>query len=316
MLPPGNASNIPLVVTADGFDAPGRRTVTTGGPWALDGELWRRAARWGSTRGPAWFVRASPPVIGAVACALAPERRRAIARNLRRARGDRGPVRDTLDVLRTFATYASCLAETLGAGSTHDVLPKLEIHGELHVVDACARGAGLIIATAHTAGWEAAGPLVARDLGLRVMIAETPEPDPAARRIQDEARATHGVLVAHIGEDPLAALPLLRHLRGGGAVALQIDRTPSGVRTRAVRMFGQPAFVPEGPLRLAGLTGAPIIPIFCARVGYRHYLVQVSASRVLARGAGDAELDDAAQHLADSMQDFVRAHPTDWFAFD
>jgi len=282
----------------------------------LESALWRRAARWGSTRGPAWFVRASPPVIGVVACALATERRRAIARNLRRARGSRGPVRDTLDVVRTFAKYASCLAETLGAGSSHDVPPRTVVRGELHVIDACARGAGLVIATAHTAGWEAVGPLVARDLGLRVMIAESPEPDPAARRIQDDARAAHGVLVAHVGVDPLAALPLLRHLRGGGAVALQMDRAPRGVRTREVRMFGQPAVLPEGPLRLAALTGAPIVPIFCARVGYRYYVVHVHQSLTLPRDAGDAELDDGAQYLADAMQDFVRAHPTDWFAFD
>jgi KDO2-lipid IV(A) lauroyltransferase len=299
-------------VTADGFDTPGGPA----NPWALDGELWRRAARWGSTRGPAWFVRASPPVIGAVACALATERRRAVARNLRRARGSRGAVRDTLDVVRTFATYASCLAETLGAGSIHDALPKVVVRGELHVIDACARGAGLVIATAHTAGWEAAGPLVGRDLGLRMMIAENPEPDPAARRIQDEARSAHGVIVTHVGEDPLAALPLLRHLRSGGAVALQIDRAPPGVRAREVRMFGGPALVPEGPLRLAALTGAPVVPVFCARAGYRRYVLHVGASFTLARDAGDAELDDGAQRLADAMQEFVRAHPTDWFAFE
>jgi KDO2-lipid IV(A) lauroyltransferase len=261
-------------------------------------------------------VRASPPVIGALACALATERRRAVARNLRRARGSRGPVRDALDVVRTFATYASCLAETLGAGSVHDALPTAVVRGELHLLDACARGAGLVIATAHTAGWEAVGSLVARNLGLRVMIAENPEPDPTARRIQDEARAAHGVIVAHVGEDPLAALPLLHHLRGGGAVALQMDRAPPGVRTRAVRMFGGPALVPEGPLRLAALTGAPLVPVFCARVGYRRYAVHARESFTLARDAGDAELAAAAQYLADAMQDFVRAHPTDWFAFD
>lgn len=281
----------------------------------LDGELLRRAARWGSTRGPEWFVRASPPVIGAVACALASERRRAVARNLRRARGARGPVRDTLDVVKTFATYASCLAETLGAGSSHDVLPQALVRGELHVVDACARGAGLVIATAHTAGWEVVGPLVARDLGLRMMIAEAPEADPGARRIQDEARAAHGVLVAHVGDDPLAALPLLRHLRGGGAVALQMDRSPPGLRTREVTMFGERAGVPEGPLRLAALTGAPIVPVFCARLGYRRYVVHARESIALGRDAGPAELDAAAQHLANAMQDFVREHVTQWFNF-
>jgi KDO2-lipid IV(A) lauroyltransferase len=88
------------------------------------------------------------------------------------------------------------------------------------------------------------------------------------------------------------------------------------MRTRQVTMFGERAGVPEGPLRLAALTGAPIVPVFCARVGYRRYVLQARASITLARGAGDAEFDAAAQRLADSMQDFVRAHATDWFAFE
>ena len=282
---------------------------------ALDGPMWRRLARWGSTRGPAWFVRFSPPLIGLAACALAPGPRGHVVRNLRRVRGERGRVRDAVDVGRTFATYASCLAEILAAGSPRGRMPEALVWGEPHVLDALADKRGLVFATAHTAGWETVGPLLSRDHSLRLMIAERRERDAAAHAIQDDARRAHGLLVAHVGDDPLSALPLVNHLRAGGVVALQVDRVPPGLRARPVTLFGAPGAIPEGPLRLAMLTGAPIVPIFAARTGYRQYELVAHAPIRLGRRAGDPELDSAAQAVADAMQSFVRARPTQWFHF-
>src|ERR1700679_2064263 len=161
----------------------------TGVPsFELDGALWRRLARWGSSR-PEWFVRVAPPVVGVAAWALAGERRRFVQDNLRRVQGRRGALRDTVDVARTFVSYASCLAEVLGSGSPRGRLPEAVVRGELHLIDALADGRGIVFATAHTAGWEAVGPLLARDHGLRVMVAARPERDPSARLIQDRARS-------------------------------------------------------------------------------------------------------------------------------
>jgi lauroyl/myristoyl acyltransferase len=281
----------------------------------LDGRFWRRLAQWGSSSGPEWFVRFSPPVVGIVACGLVAERRRHVLRNLHRVRGRRGALRDAVDVMRTFATYASCLAETLRAGSPGGSLPEAIARGDAYLHDALGDGRGVLLATAHTAGWEAVGSVLARNHGLRVMIAEEAERDAAASAIQDAARKAHGLLVVHVGDDPFAALPLARHLREGGAVALQIDRIPRGVRSRAVTMFGAPSHIPEGPLRLAMLTGAPLIPVFAARTGHRRYEVVVQRPIRIARAASAAELDAAAQELADAMQSFVCAHPTQWFHF-
>jgi KDO2-lipid IV(A) lauroyltransferase len=277
--------------------------------------FWRKLAQLGATRGPEWFVRYSPPAIGLVACALAGRERRTVAENLRRVRGERGHLRDAIDVAETFTTYASCLAEILGSGSPRGRLPRAVIHGELNVLDAASAGKGVLFATAHTAGWETVGPLLSRDHGLRVMIAEAAEPNAGARAIQDEARRAHGLLVAHVGDDPLSALPLVRHLQAGGVVALQIDRLPGGMRGREVSLFGRRAMIPEGPLRLAMFTGAPLLPIFAARTSYRRYTVVAGRPVRLSRHATDAELGAAAQQLATAMQAFLQEHPTQWFHF-
>jgi lauroyl/myristoyl acyltransferase len=281
---------------------------------ALDGSFWRRMARLGS-RGPVWFSRFSPPVIGVAICAFSPAKRRAIAQNLRRVRGRRGALRDAAEVAHTFATYASCLAEVLGGASAGGRSPEVVMCGEEHVSDALGDERGVLFATAHTAGCEAVGPALKSRRGLRVLIAEAAERDGAARSIQDDARRSQGLLVAHVGDDPFAGLPLMRHLRDGGVVAIQIDRTPRGQRARDVTLFGARARVPEGPLRLAALTGAPILPVFTARIGYRRYKVVASAPIRLARCAGDAAFNAAAQQIADALAEFVRTYPTQWFHF-
>ena len=80
-------------------------------------------------------------------------------------------------------------------------------------------------------------------------------------------------------------------------------------------MFGEPAWIPEGPLRLAAMTGAPIVQVFVARTGHRRYEVMSSAAIRLERGAGPDAFDAAAQELAARLEQFVRAHPTQWFHF-
>ena len=286
-------------------------------PRAHEALFWRRLAHWGASRGPEWWVRYSPPVFGWAGALLVPTARRAVVRNLHRIRGPAPVTTDARDVLATFSNYASCLAEVLSNDAPQGPrVPETVIHNEQYVHAAKASDRGIIMVTAHTAGWESVGPVLARDQGLRMMIVMQAEPDQGAQSLHDEARRRAGVTIVHAGDDPLAALPLLRHLRSpSGVVALQLDRFAEGMRTREVDLLGRKTRMPEGPLRLAQVSGAPIIPVFCARIGYRRYVIDIYESRTVPRRASEAELDAIAQHLADSMGSFLRKHPTQWFHF-
>ena len=291
---------------------PSRRV---GRRFSLEGSGWRRMAQWGCVHGPDWFVRLSPPLIGLVICFLAPRPRRRVLENLRRVRGARGPWRDGLDALRTFAAYASCLAETLSVGATGSRMPSVEARGDEHIDEALRGGRGVVIVTAHTAGWEVVGSSLLRRCGVPVMIVEEAESDPATAGIQDAARSALGVVVAHVGDDPLSALAIVRHLRSGGIVALQVDRVRRGMRAIAVSLFGAPAMIPVGPAMISMLTGAPIVPLFASRVGFRRYEVEVGVPVRLVRGAPEAEVAEAMQGIAAALDGFVRRHPTQWFHF-
>jgi KDO2-lipid IV(A) lauroyltransferase len=148
-----------------------------------------------------------------------------------------------------------------------------------------------------------------------IVVVMQRERDPAARAIQDEARARAGVKVVHIGDAALDALPLIAHLRRGAVIAMQIDRVPPGMRSRRVSFLGAPWQAPEGPITLAALSGAPILPIFMHRLGFLHYEAVVSPPIWLPRRPTEAERSAAAAQMVGAMERFLRAHPTQWFHF-
>jgi KDO2-lipid IV(A) lauroyltransferase len=264
---------------------------------------------------PTWWMRYSPPVFGLAAAALVPKARRAVRQNLERIRGPATPVRDALEIAETFTTYACCLSETLAYGSKNEGVPSLQIRDKHHMTEALADGKGVILATAHTAGWDVAGPVFGADHHVDLVLVMERERSEGARQLHDDARAAGGVSFVHVGDDPLASLPLLRHLRRGAVIAIQVDRVPPGMRGRQVRLFDRAATIPDGPVRLAQVTGAPIVPMFSERLGFRRYRMHVLPALRVPRDADDAGRDACSQAIADAMQDFLRGHPTQWFHF-
>jgi KDO2-lipid IV(A) lauroyltransferase len=281
-----------------------------------DSVLWRRAIAAGVTYGPDALVRYSPPVFGVAFAAALPRQRRAVRDNLRRALGPRGPLREAWDVARVFSNYACSLTDTFVAGSKRGDALKVVCHDEATLRRAMEEGRGMILATAHTGGWQIAGLALQHLFTTELLVVMRRERDARAMAVQDAARGRAGVRVAHVGDDPLEALGLLHHLKKGGVVAMQMDRLPQGMRGRAGELFGAPFAVPEGPLRLASVSGAPLVPVFTRRLGYMDYDVHVAAPIHVSRRPAPAELDGAAAGVLRAMEAFVVANPTQWFHFE
>lgn len=281
-----------------------------------DSVLWRRAVSAGVTYGPDALVRYSPPLFGLAFAAALPHHRHLVEKNLRLALGPRPRLRELADVAGLFVNYAGSLTDAFVAGTDRHAPLTVTCVDEGPVSEAVREGKGMIIATAHTGGWQVAGLQLQSLLGADMMVVMGPERDPRAQALSDAVRARAGVRVAHLGEDPLGVLALLGHLRRGGIVAMQMDRLPQGMRGRKSELFGEPFSVPEGPLRLAAASGAPIVPVFTRRLGYMAYEVQVAPAVRLPRRPAPADLDAAARAVLQAMEIFVRENPTQWFHFE
>lgn len=290
--------------------------VSTLEAFAHDGAFWRKLAHAGARHGPAFWVRYSPSVFGAAFALALPRARRQVRDTLRWVQGEQPPLRESRAILRTFTSYAHCLAEALAAGRRESEHARLTVLGEDELARALSNGRGAIVVTAHAGPWDA----ITRALGQRtraeVVVVMQRERDGDARDFHDAVREGGGVRVVHVGDDPLAGVGLLRHLARGGIVALQLDRgAPSG-RSLSVELFQRPFRLPEGPFRLAQLSGAAIVPVFARRVGFFDYEVRVRPALGLPRSADAAARTAAAQATAAELEAFLSEDPTQWFRFD
>ena len=280
-----------------------------------DSFFWRRAISGGVNFAPHAFVRYSPPLFGLAWGAVLPKKRDIVRKNLRRALGPRSPAVEARDVASVFVNYACCLTEALLLGSNRGYKLTRKARDVERFFACAAEGRGVIVATAHTGGWEIAGPVLSGVHKGEVVVVMQRERDERARAIQDEARERAGVKVLHIGEGPLDALALLQRLRKGSVVAMQVDRVPPGMRGRTASMFGEAWQVPEGPLKLAAASGAPIVPVFTRRLGFMSYEAIVAEPVRLSRRPSSEELDAAAGKIAGALEGFIRQNPTQWFHF-
>ena len=280
-----------------------------------DSAFLRRLAYAGARFGPRFVIEHSPKFFGTAFALALPETRQRVLRNLRRVKGQRSFLSEQRDVLQTFTSYAACLAESLGIDRADGQRTELSLLGRDHLRAALEVGRGVILVTAHIGPWDCAARLLAKDFSADVVVVMLAEPDEGARKVHDAVRERSGVRVMHVGEHPLDALPLLRHVRNGGVVAIQLDRAAPAGRMLDVELFGSEESVPEGPFRLAALSGAPIVPIFAHRQGYFRYEFSIEAPIWVRRQASHAELRSAAASAAQAMQSFISRHPTEWFHF-
>ncbi|MEO6601513.1 MAG: lysophospholipid acyltransferase family protein [Polyangiaceae bacterium] len=280
-----------------------------------DSAFLRRLAYAGARFGPRFVIEHSPKFFGTVFALGLPELRARVLRNLRRVRGPQPFLTEQREVVKTFTSYAACLAESLGLERPDAEHAKLTVEGREHLQNALDAGRGVIMVTGHIGPWDCAARLLCKDFSADVLVVMLAEPNEAARRMHDSVRERSGVRVIHVGDHPLDALPLLRHVRNGGAVAIQLDRAAPGGRFLEVDLFGTPEPVPEGPFRLAALSGAPIVPIFAHRRGYFRYDFSIAPQISVPRHATRLELQVAAASAASTMQSFISRHPTEWFHF-
>ncbi|MEX2238507.1 MAG: lysophospholipid acyltransferase family protein [Dehalococcoidia bacterium] len=240
------------------------------------------------------------------------EQKSATKRNLARVTGLAGARLESLG-RKNYRSYARLWADfvrfpTLTPAQIRD---KVVSDKWNYVEDILGRGKGLIFVTLHMGNWDMAGGGCARRGYPFHVIAERFE-NRWLDRLVVETRDALGVRV--VFEDrPLEAF---RVLRRNEVLALLIDiPTPDGV---AVSFFGETAFLPAGPARLALRSGAGIINIgFYKRRGRGDTIYCHVAPPVYPIRSGDEEADVRAltQRMADNFEPMIRANPEQWYVF-
>jgi len=82
-----------------------------------------------------------------------------------------------------------------------------------------------------------------------------------------------------------------------------------------VTMFGSPTTLPQGPVRIARDTGAPIVPLFSQRIGNRHTLILLPGFIVEKSRDIEADLKAGLQRLVEALEYGIGRNPDQWVMF-
>jgi KDO2-lipid IV(A) lauroyltransferase len=191
--------------------------------------------------------------------------------------------------------------------SDAEIQRRLTIDGLDRAIEALRVGKGLILVSAHFGNFDVVGQIAAI-LGYRVTaVTERLKPERLYCYVTG-LRAGRGLeLIPADG----SLKPIFKALRRGDMVGLAADRdiTNSGLR---VDFFGAPAQLPDGHVRLAMRTGAPIIMAFGRRLPDNNYAAYVEPPLWLSR---NDDVQAGMRQVVATLEHYIRRYPDQWVMF-
>ena len=192
--------------------------------------------------------------------------RRGVARaNLQAALGEAG---DEAHLRGMYRHFGRSFIELLrfGRRPAAELWETLQVEGVEYLDEALTRQRGALILTAHLGNWELlvrAGTLHGRPLSVITKTFHSAVAEGMWRALR-----SGGPTLLRAG----SARRVVKALERGELVAYVLDQNVRPERAVWVPFFGRPAATSPDLVRLAQLTGAPIVPIFTRREGDRHHI--------------------------------------------
>jgi lauroyl/myristoyl acyltransferase len=182
------------------------------------------------------------------------------------------------------------------------------LEGKEHMEQALSRGKGVVAVGAHFGNV---------DILLQLPVVYNVPFVAPTEHIQPERlfqyalslRQRHGVRLLP-ADGPL--MEVFRALKRGGIIGLACDRDIADNR-RQVNFFGSPAWLPDGPVRVALRTGAPLVPAFGLRLPDNSFLMRIEPALELPQ-TGDYEADVAAgmEMMLEVVERHISQRPEQW----
>lgn len=212
---------------------------------------------------------------------------------------------------RNFGSYMAEMIHVQGWG-IEEVLARVEVEGYENFAAAEAHGRGIVFVSGHMGSTEIAASLAVLR-GYRITTVTEPIPVQWMRDWIVRTRQDMGITMASSAG---GGIGLLRSLRRGGMVAMLIDAGIDRQGSIPVQFFGRDTPFPEGPARLARLTGAPLVFGLGVRLRGGRFKAYVCAPLVPDRDLpAEVDVPRLTQELARTFEGFVRRYPAQWYPF-
>jgi lauroyl/myristoyl acyltransferase len=243
-----------------------------------------------------------------------PNRRRIVFENLLPAvHGDVRAARiTTRELFQQFAIKLADLWRYESGLSIYNLFHSLM--GWEHFEAAQARGKGVLLVTLHLGNWEFGAPLLTQR-GVKLQVITLAEPQPALTDLRQAARARWGIETLALGDNPFAAIEIIRRLEANNAIALLMDRPPAPTAV-SINLFGRQLHASISAAELARASGCAVLPVYLPRTS-RGYTAQILPEIPYHRrdlGSREARIDFT-QRIMTSFEPAIRLYLNQWYHF-
>jgi KDO2-lipid IV(A) lauroyltransferase len=238
---------------------------------------------------------------------FSPGKRKRVAENIAAA----GHAATPPVVFGVFRLHTDNIVEMFASSrwSDEDIRGWFEFEGRQVLNRAMAEGRGVILVTGHIGSWEL-GARYLQSLGYNLHVVAGVQMNTLLTGAVKEAKEKRGIEVINPDD---SSRKILKALQSNGILALLVD---GNVYTGGVEwpLFGRSARLPDGPVRLARASGAPVVGGYCRRVGYNRFAIHIES--IL--GVRDLESLSDEESLAKvygAFERFVRENADQWCIF-
>ncbi len=188
---------------------------------------------------------------------------------------------------------------------------KVEVEGKEILDESLDKKKGGLLLISHFGNWELMG-FMSKLLQNRVAVIARPlKKNRWVDRMVFEIRKTAGLEVIPVEK---ASSKVIRALSQNQLVGILIDQRAKRSEGIGVDFFGKKAPTTPALAVLAMRTGAPILPVFMVRDGYRnHRLIFKEALQLIDTGDIKKDVETNTQLINHTLESMIRQYPDQWF---
>lgn len=266
------------------------------------------AIRWARNKDAAALERAGAK-LGRLLFRLSRKHRERALSNLELAFPEM-PSAERLALARRVFEHFGVIASTFVATESRtpeEILASVQLEGREHMEAALAKGKGVLLLTGHFGNWERFAHFGVLN-GARIAVVVRDADHPGLQSRVARLRSAAGVEILSRGN---AARAILGALKRELIVGLLPDQNSE---ESFLPFFGLPTGTVLGPAVLHLRAGAPLVPVFCVRVGVGQYRAEIEPPLEPLPGFATPQEGLMAAFNA-TLERAIRRNPEQWLWF-
>ena len=216
---------------------------------------------------------------------------------------------------------SACIFQNIGINITEicqitcfskdEILQKVKLKGEEHLLNAIKSNKGVILISAHLGNWEMVAPFLSVHFGARASMVGRQLRVSIVNRLILGLRTRFGATVID-KEDGMSKM--MRAIRQGKILGIMLDQGTKSSMGVKVSFFSRDVTATHAAALLAIRCKSPVIPIFCIREANGKFTIVIESPLSLQR-TGDLKVDlkTNTQIMLDAIEKAIRAYPEQWF---